>query len=64
MTFIDCRVTNVARASVDDAQGVHDALAAEGVEIVRPLGPSPFGQHFAFRDLDGYVVTVHDAQQS
>lgn len=47
---------------VDDAERLHDSLAAEDVEIVRPLGPSPFGQHFAIRDLDGYVVTIHDAQ--
>ncbi|SEE93248.1 VOC family protein [Ruania alba] len=47
---------------VDDPEGLHDRLAADGVEIVRPVAPSPFGLHFAFRDPDGYVITAHEAQ--
>ncbi|WP_111767975.1 VOC family protein [Nakamurella deserti] len=44
-----------------DTQGVHDRLEADGVEIVTPPFPGPFGLTFVFRDLDGYAVTIHDA---
>jgi predicted enzyme related to lactoylglutathione lyase len=47
-------------ASTDTA-GVHDRLAADGVEIVSPPVRGPFGLTFVFRDLDGYAVTIHDA---
>ncbi|MCO5994410.1 VOC family protein [Actinoallomurus sp. WRP9H-5] len=43
----------------DDADKTHDDLAAAEVPIVRPPSDSPFGRTFAFRDPDGYVVTVH-----
>src|SRR5437870_7182323 len=44
----------------DDAQALHDSLAADGVPI--PVEPfdSPFGRTFTFTDPDGYAVTVHD----
>ena len=45
----------------NDTQGLHDRLAADGVEIVTLPFPGPFGLTFACRDLDGYVVTLHDA---
>lgn len=45
----------------DDAQALHDSLAEAGVEILRAPAPSPFGLTFAFADLDGYAVTLHDA---
>lgn len=44
-----------------DIQGLHDRLVADGVEIVTPPFPGPFGPTFVFRDLDGYAVTLHDA---
>lgn len=44
----------------DDAQGLHDALAAAGVPVVAPPTDGPFGRMFTFTDLDGYAVTVHD----
>ncbi|WP_309130682.1 VOC family protein [Brevibacterium sp.] len=44
----------------DDAQALHDTLVADGVEIIRPPAPSPFGLTFTFADVDGYAVTVHD----
>jgi predicted enzyme related to lactoylglutathione lyase len=46
--------------AADDAQALHDALAAAGVPI--PVVPfdGPFGRTFTFRDPDGYAVTVHD----
>ena len=44
----------------DDAPALHDALTDRGVEVVRGLADSPFGQTFTFRDPDGYLVTVHD----
>ncbi|MFC4146728.1 VOC family protein [Micromonospora mangrovi] len=44
----------------DDAQAVHDDLAAAGVPIVAAPVDGPFGRTFTFRDLDGYAVTIHD----
>lgn len=43
-----------------DAQLLHDRLAAAGVGIVKPPEDGPFGLHFAFRDPEGYVITVHE----
>lgn len=43
-----------------DARALHDSLAAAGVEIARPVAPGPFGEHFAFIDPNGYVITVHN----
>lgn len=43
-----------------DAAGLHDRLAAAGVPITTEPFDSPFGRTFAFRDLDGYVITIHD----
>lgn len=44
----------------DDAQALHDSLAAAGIPI--PVAPfdSPFGRAFTFTDPDGYLITVHD----
>ncbi len=44
----------------DDAQALHDELAAEGVPIAVAPWDSPFGRAFTFTDLDGYAITVHD----
>jgi predicted enzyme related to lactoylglutathione lyase len=44
----------------DDAQALHDALAAAGVEIQAPPFDGPFGRTFTFIDLDGYAITIHD----
>lgn len=44
----------------DDSAAMFARLQERGVPIVRPLAPSPFGQTFVFRDLDGYLITVHD----
>ena len=41
---------------------VHDEVVAHGLEVVRPLERGPFGRTFAFRDPDGYLITVHDAR--
>lgn len=43
----------------ENADEMHDALAAEGVPIVTPPFDGPFGRTFAFADPDGYVVTLH-----
>lgn len=44
----------------DDAQVLHDQLAAAGVPV--PVAPfdGPFGRTFTFTDPDGYAVTIHD----
>lgn len=44
----------------DDAPKLHDALASAGVPIVQDCAPGPFGNHFAFADPNGYIITVHD----
>jgi catechol 2,3-dioxygenase-like lactoylglutathione lyase family enzyme len=44
-----------------EAQSVHDQLAAADVPIVAEPSDGPFGRTFSFRDPDGYVLTVHDA---
>ncbi len=46
--------------AADDARGLHDALAADGVEIVAPPAPTPFGLTFTLRDPDGYLITIHE----
>ena len=46
--------------AADDAQALHDELAAAGVEITAVPFDGPFGRAFTFRDLDGYAITVHD----
>ena len=47
--------------ATEDAQGLHDRLAANGVPILAPLFQGPFGLTFVFRDPDGYAVTIHNA---
>jgi predicted enzyme related to lactoylglutathione lyase len=44
----------------DDAQGLHDELAAAGVAILTAPVDGPFGRTFTFADPDGYAVTIHD----
>ncbi|WP_432829210.1 VOC family protein [Dactylosporangium sp. CA-092794] len=44
----------------DDAQALHDRLAADGVPITVPPFDGPFGRTFTFTDPDGYAVTIHD----
>jgi predicted enzyme related to lactoylglutathione lyase len=44
----------------DDAQALHDKLAAAAVPIVSAPVDGPFGRQFAFADPEGYVITVHD----
>lgn len=43
----------------DDAQALHDRLAAAGVPITAPPVDGPFGRAFTFIDPDGYAVTIH-----
>jgi predicted enzyme related to lactoylglutathione lyase len=43
----------------EDAVGLHARLVAKGVPIAQEPFEGPFGTQFAFRDPDGYVVTVH-----
>jgi predicted enzyme related to lactoylglutathione lyase len=45
---------------VDQAQALHDQLVANDVAIVTEPFDGPFGRTFAFRDLDGYVITAHE----
>ena len=44
----------------DDAQALHDWLAAAGARIVNAPEDGPFGRQFSFADPEGYVITVHD----
>lgn len=43
-----------------DTQAIHDALVADGVEIVTAPIDGPFGRTFTFADPDGYRITLHD----
>lgn len=45
----------------DDAQALHDRLAAQDVPILTEPFDGPFGRTFVFGDPDGYAVTIHDA---
>ncbi|AEN13472.1 MULTISPECIES: VOC family protein [unclassified Streptomyces] len=45
--------------AADDAQGLHDRLAAAGVPVVRAPEDGPFGRTFTFTGPEGYAVTVH-----
>lgn len=44
----------------DEAAGLHERLTAAGVPITTEPFAGPFGLTFSFRDLDGYVITIHD----
>jgi predicted enzyme related to lactoylglutathione lyase len=44
----------------DDAQRLHDDLAAAGVPILAAPIDGPFGRTFTFGDPDGYAITIHD----
>lgn len=44
----------------DDAQAVHDDLAASDVPIAVAPFDGPFGRTFTLVDPEGYAVTVHD----
>jgi predicted enzyme related to lactoylglutathione lyase len=41
------------------AAELHERLTAQGVPILQEPADGPFGLQFAFRDPDGYVVTIH-----
>src|SRR5580704_5040093 len=45
-----------------DADVLHAQLSEAAVPIVLPPANGPFGRFFAFRDPDGYTVTVSTAQ--
>jgi predicted enzyme related to lactoylglutathione lyase len=45
----------------ENAGDLHGRLAADGVPILTEPFDGPFGLTFAFRDPDGYAVTVHEA---
>lgn len=45
----------------DDADALHDRLAAQGVPIAFAVKDGPFGRHFAFEDPFGYTITAHTA---
>lgn len=46
----------------DDADALHDQLAARDVPIALPPKDGPFGRYFAFRDPFGYTITAHTVQ--
>ena len=46
-----------------DADAMHDRLVKAVVPIVLAPADGPFGRFFAFRDPDGYTITVHTGKQ-
>lgn len=49
--------------AANDADAVHNKLVQAGVPIILAPGDGPFGRFFAFRDPDGYTITVHTQRQ-
>jgi predicted enzyme related to lactoylglutathione lyase len=45
---------------VEDARGLHDRLAAEGVPVLAPPAPTPFGLAFTVADPAGYALVLHE----
>lgn len=46
---------------VPDALGAHEALAAEGADMVAPVFSPPWGGHrFFVRDPDGFLVEIEE----
>lgn len=45
--------------AADDAQALHDDLAAAGVTVLQEPFDSPFGRTFTLADPDGYAITIH-----
>ncbi len=43
-----------------DVQSIHDALVADGRDIVAAPIDGPFGRTFTLADPDGYRITLHD----
>lgn len=46
-----------------DADVLHQQLVDADVPIVLPPADGPFGRFFAFRDPDGYILTMHTSHQ-
>ena len=44
----------------DDSGELYKALKSKGVELLTQPTVGPFGMTFHFKDLDGYIITVHD----
>ena len=44
----------------DDSAALYRQMTERGVPIEQPLADGPFGKTFAFRDPDGYLISVHD----
>ncbi|MBB6347107.1 VOC family protein [Nonomuraea muscovyensis] len=45
--------------AADDAQAVHDRIAAAGIPILSAPQDGPFGRMFTFSGPEGYALTVH-----
>ena len=66
LPFVDLDATPTPGVGValwlaaDDAHAVARAVTDAGGTVVSDVEPGPFGDTFAFTDLDGYRVTVHD----
>ena len=46
-----------------DAQALYEAVAADGVKILREPFDGPFGRTFTMADPDGYRVTIYERDQ-
>ena len=44
----------------EDSPALLEHLQAQNVELMQPLGVSPFGKTLTFRDPDGHMLTAHD----
>jgi len=44
----------------DNSKDLYKDLESRGVTLLNEPAPGPFGFTFQFKDLDGYVITIHD----
>jgi len=44
----------------DNAIELYSKLKANGVTLLDEPVPGPFGVTFHFKDIDGYIITIHD----
>jgi catechol 2,3-dioxygenase-like lactoylglutathione lyase family enzyme len=44
----------------DNSIELYEKLKANNIDLLDQPAPGPFGMTFHFRDIDGYIITIHD----
>ena len=47
--------------AVNNIRELYDRIASSEGKILTDIQPGPFGDFFTFQDLDGYILTAHEA---